>query len=271
MRIVFPSWLTQTSTSASRCGRNTSSSACTASPPVCAAWNDVPQPVNSTRPSGRRRSVGTWRSHSGCAAIAARVSSPFAMTASIPSRRVSTYERTRPPERPPHRDGADAAGAVRLVLRDARGRLALRDRRVERHRALRGAHVLQGDGEAADGARHLGRDRRDRRRVQRLHGQGDHGLLRPLRRREPRHRARRARGHAPQLPLRRRGDRAREGRDHRGDEHVLRHAARLHLRHLRRPRLGRPPARLGHPRPQGDDPRRDARDVPLVSRPLVHG
>ena len=82
---VAPSWLTQTSTSASRSGWRTSSSACTASPPVCAAWNDVPQPVKSNLASGKRRSVGTRRSHSGCAAIAARVSSPFAMRLSIPS------------------------------------------------------------------------------------------------------------------------------------------------------------------------------------------
>ena len=113
------------------------------------------------------------------------------------------------------------------------------------------------------------RDRRDRRRVQRLHRQGVHGLLRPLRGRDARHRARRARRHAPQLPLRPGGDRAREGRDHRGDEHVLRHAARLHRRRVRGAPLRRPAARLGHHRPQGDGPRRDARDVHRVPRPLV--
>ena len=81
-------------------------------------------------------------------------------------------------------------------------------------------------------------------------------LLRQVRRRAPRRRARRARRHAPQLALRRRGDRAREGRDRRGDEHVLRHAARLHRRRLRAAPLRRPAARLGHHRPQGDGPRR---------------
>ena len=65
-------------------------------------------------------------------------------------------------------------------------------------------------------------------------GKEYHRLLRQVRHRAPRRRARRARRHAPQLALRRRGDRAREGRDHRGDEHVLRHAARLHRRRLRR-------------------------------------
>ena len=69
--------------------------------------------------------------------------------------------------------------------------------------------------------------------------------------------------------LRPRGDRAREGRDRRGDEHVLRHAARLHRRRLRGAALRRPAARLGHHRPQGDRPRRDARDVPRLPRPLV--
>ena len=84
-----------------------------------------------------------------------------------------------------------------------------------------------------------------------------------------RHRARRARRHAPPLEVRPGGDRAREGRDHRGDEHVLRHAARLHRRRLRDAPLRRPAARLGHHRPQGDRARRDARDVPRLPRALV--
>ena len=71
-------------------------------------------------------------------------------------------------------DGADAERAVDLVLPDVRGRVALRDR-LERDRALRRAHVLQGHRAAAHLARHLGRDRLDRRRVQRLHRQGVHG------------------------------------------------------------------------------------------------
>ena len=61
-------------------------------------------------------------------------------------------------------------------------------------------------------------------------------------------RPRRARRHAPPLEVRPRGDRAREGRDRRGDEHVLRHAARLHRRRLRLAPLRRPAARLGHHR-----------------------
>ena len=49
-----------------RGGWITASSACTARPPVCAAWNDVPQPVWTTvAPPGSRRSVGTARNHSG--------------------------------------------------------------------------------------------------------------------------------------------------------------------------------------------------------------
>ncbi len=63
---VSASCETNTTRSASRSGRSTSSSACTASPPVCAAWNDVPQPQKSSRaPSGNRLSVGTFASHSG--------------------------------------------------------------------------------------------------------------------------------------------------------------------------------------------------------------
>ena len=172
-------------------------------------------------------------------------------------------------ERATGADRADAARAVGLLLRHARRRLTLRDGRDERDRALRRAHVLQGDGAAADRARHRRRDRCDRGRVQRLHRQGVHGLLRPLRRRDARHGARRPRRHAPQLPVRPGGDRAREGRDHRGDEHVLRHAARLHRRRLRDAPLRRPAARLGHHRPQGDGPRRDAADVPRLHEHLV--
>ena len=71
--------------------------------------------------------------------------------------------------------------------------------------------------------------------------------------------------------VRRRGDRAREGRDRRGDEHVLRHAARLRRRGLRRAPLRRPAARLGHHRHEGDRARRDARDVPRLPGPLVSG
>ncbi len=122
----------------------------------------------------------------------------------------------------------------------------------ERHRPLRRAHVLQGHRAAADRARHRRGDRLDRRRVQRLHEQGVHGLLRQVRGRPPRHRPRRARRHDPALEVRRRGDRPREGRHRRGDEHVLRHAARLHRRRLRVAALRRPAPRLGHHRPQGD-------------------
>ena len=161
-------------------------------------------------------------------------------------------------QRHPRAHGADAAGAVGLVLRHVRGRLALRDRRDRRHRPFRRAHVLQGHRAAPDRARHLGRDRRDRRRVQRVHRQGVHGLLRQVRRRHARRRARRPRRHAPQLTIRPRGDRPREGRHRRGDEHVLRHAARLHRRRLREPPLRRPAARPRHHRHEGDRPRRDA-------------
>ena len=53
-------------------------------PPVCAAWNDVPQPVCATvAPAGSRRSVGTPRSHSGCRCTALAVSP--AIPVSIPS------------------------------------------------------------------------------------------------------------------------------------------------------------------------------------------
>src|SRR5262245_38015538 len=76
VRGVVPSWLTRTSSSASARGARTSSRACTAEPPVCAAWKDVPHPVSSTRASGKRRSVDTCASQSGCAWIPSLVKSP---------------------------------------------------------------------------------------------------------------------------------------------------------------------------------------------------
>ena len=80
----------------------------------------------------------------------------------------------------------------------------------------------------------LGRDRRHRRRVQRFHGQGVHGVLRHVRRGASRRRVRRPRRHGPQLALRGGRDRAREGRDRRGDADARRHAARPHRHRLRR-------------------------------------
>ena len=130
-----------------------------------------------------------------------------------------------------------------------------------RHRPLRGAHVLQGHGAPAHRARPLDGSRQDRRRVQRVHLEGVHGLLHPLRGRAARHRARRARRHVAQLEVRPRGARAREGRDPRGDEHVLRHAARLRRLGVRGADVRLEPARLGDARHARDDQGRDARDV----------
>ena len=52
MSSVSPSWLIATMRSALG-GASTASSAWIESPEVCAAWNDVPQPVTTTRPSGK--------------------------------------------------------------------------------------------------------------------------------------------------------------------------------------------------------------------------
>ena len=168
-------------------------------------------------------------------------------------------ERLRPvhaPERPARADRADAAGAVGVLRRDARRRLALRDaprrtgsrtsRSTCSSRAPSGGRrardlaseidAIGGEFNAFTGKEYTGYYVRCAAETR------DIG-------------ARRARRHAPQLALRPRGDRAREGRDHRGDEHVLRHAARLHRRRLRVAPLRRPAARLGHHRPEGDGPR----------------
>ena len=172
-------------------------------------------------------------------------------------------------QRHPRADRADGPRSVRLVLRDVRSRLALRAARGERDRPLRRAHVLQGHGAAADGPGHRDRDRHDRWGVQRFHGQGAHRLLREVRGRDARRRARRARRHAPQLALRRGRDRPRERRDRRGDEHVRRHAAELRRQRLGASSLRRPAARLGRDRQRGDRSRRDPRHVPRLPGPLV--
>ncbi len=80
---VVPSCESATMTSASGWW-TTASSACTARPPVWAAWNEVPQPVSTVGSRGSRRSRGTCASHSGCAYTALRVCS---IDASIPCRR----------------------------------------------------------------------------------------------------------------------------------------------------------------------------------------
>src|SRR3954447_16450261 len=59
-----------------------------------AAWNDVPQPVKRSRASaGKRLSVGTRASHSGCAAIARLVCSPYTPHTSIRSSAVTVFQR----------------------------------------------------------------------------------------------------------------------------------------------------------------------------------
>ena len=88
---VPPSWLTSTSVSAPR-GASTNSSASTPWPDVWAAWNDVPHPTATTRPFGSSVPVGTWASHSGCAATAFRIFSP-ATGASIPWPGMGVFER----------------------------------------------------------------------------------------------------------------------------------------------------------------------------------
>ena len=122
-------------------------------PPVCAAWNDVPQPVKTTRaPSGSRRSVGTARSHSGCAAIAVRVRSPaIARLYTMPGdgglrapRRCRTACASSP------RRCRTRSRSSCFVMLAAGSRYETR--RDERDRALRRAHVLQGHRAAADRA-----------------------------------------------------------------------------------------------------------------------
>ena len=169
-------------------------------------------------------------------------------------------------ERNPRPHGALSTGRIGVVLRHARGRFALRDARVEGHRPLRRAHVLQGHRAPADGADDLDGDRRDRRRVQRVHREGADRLLRPLRLGDARRRARRPRRHAPPLALRRGRDHEGEGRDPRGDERLPRHAAALRRERLRPTAVRGSATRLGHHRHARDRRGGDARDLHVVPR-----
>src|SRR4051794_25761445 len=175
-----------------RGGLSTASRACTAQPPVCAAWNDVPQPVNTTVASeGRRSDVGTCRSHSGCANTARRVSPAIAV--SIPSRRDRGVPLDRARARALPRLRSDGARQQRGLLdvsgagphRDPRRPRAVhprarRDRlsrRVARRRADRGPQSLLARRHEelrarapALGGRPPGRRREERARRLRLRG-----------------------------------------------------------------------------------------------------
>ena len=94
---------------------------------------------------------------------------------------MTVYERTTLAERDPRTDRADAARAVDLVLRHARG-----GSRYEPKESSGIAHFAEhmffkGTENRPTSARHHERDRLDRRRVQRVHGQGVHRLLRQVR------------------------------------------------------------------------------------------
>ena len=141
--------------------------------------------------------------------------------------------------------------------------------RDERDRALRRAHVLQGHRAAADGARHRRRDRLDRRRVQRLHRQGVHGLLRPVRGRD--------RDVALDVLVDMLRHSKFDAEEIEREKGVIVEEMNMYFDTPRdyiggvydAAPLRRPAARLGHHRPQGDRARRDARDVPRLHRPLV--
>src|SRR5262245_847787 len=201
-------------------GASTASRDWSASPPVCAAGPDVPQPVKRTRPWGSRRPPtrsGTPRSHSGCARIALRVSSPDTRAAKVPCRhgrlpvqpaprgRVSRYRHRRPCQQRRlldlSRDGPDPLSArgpraplrVRAVADPGphRARLPLAGPVPREARARSPCHAPRHE-ELRHGTRDLGRGRTDRARGEvcagclrlrdaRAHG-GPSGLARALRR-----------------------------------------------------------------------------------------
>ena len=214
--------------------RARASSACTASPPVCAAWNDVPQPGEEDPRALRQPPVASApaRSHSGCAAIARASVSPGISRSSIPSRAMAVVRAPDARQRAARPDRAAAARPVGRLLRHARRRLALRD--APRRTASRTSPSTCSSRAPSGGPSARDITTRDRRRSAASStpspARSTRATTSAAPARAPRHRARRARRHAPPLEVRRRGDRAREGRDPRGDEHVLRHAARLHRR-----------------------------------------
>ena len=114
-------------------------------------------------------------------------------------------------------------------------------------------HLLFKGTAGALGARHLGRARRGRRRVQRLHRQGVHLLPRAGPRRGPAAGRRRARRHDHQLDAHARGRRGRARRDPRRDRDARRRPRRRRPQPLRRAGLGRlaaGPRRSPAPRPR---------------------
>ncbi len=106
--------------------------------------------------------------------------------ADFPDRiRVSINDRSRrAAEWPPHPHGADATRAFGEHRRLAGARLPARTAGAERHRPLRRAHALQGDGDAQRRGHRPG-DRLDRRADGRVHRQGIRQLLHQGARRAP--------------------------------------------------------------------------------------
>ena len=207
-------------------------------------------PTAASPPPARHRTIG--RSGARGRGTNHRAHTAHAIGADYDRRHVQNISSSQRPARrhPPHERRQVGRGDG-----DVRRRQPLRDQAVQRHRTLQRAHVLQGHRAAAHCEGHLGRGGRHRRRVQRLHRQGVHRLLHQVRRRAPGAGARCAGRSAARVPLRRRRDRAREGRDHRGAEHVRRHSSRPHRLGLRDAAVRRPAAGLGHHRHQGHDPR----------------
>ena len=168
-----------------------------------------------------------------------------------------------PPHRPPRRSAGRHRDAAHRPLRDLRDlggrRLPRRDPGAERRHPLPGAPALQGH-RPAQRARHLLRDRRGRRRDERLHRQGVHLLLRAGARHRPAAGHRRRLRHAHRLadpaggrrrrarrgPRRDRHDRGRPGRP--GARPVHAHHARRHPARPPGPRHRRHHQRA-HPRP----------------------
>lgn len=168
----------------------------------------------------------------------------------------------RPPRRPPGRHGDPALRPLRHLRDLGQRRITRRDAHPERRDALPRTPPLQGHRQAQR-PRHLLRDRRGRRRDERLHGEGVHLLLRAGPGHRPAAGHRRRLRHADRLADRTRGRRRRARRHPRRDRHdggrpgrlcarpVRAHHARRHTARPSGPRYGRHGQR---PEPRPDRP-----------------
>ena len=167
------------------------------------------------------------------------------------------------------RHRGDARRAQRERRRLGAGRLAGRDRAAGRHQSLPRAPAVQGHDDAL-GARHRERDGRRRRRVQRVHREGTHLLLRDRARPRPAARGRHRRRRRPQCHDHGAGRRRRARRRARRDRDARRRPGRSRPRRVLRGAVRDGSARPADPRHRGLDPGADPPPDPRLLPPPLH-